>query len=30
MAGVFQAMVIRGTTPALIGTAIMLFLLGWR
>jgi hypothetical protein len=28
MAGVFQAMVIRGTTPALIGTAFMLFLLG--
>jgi hypothetical protein len=28
MAGVFQAMVIRGTTPALIGTAFMLFILG--
>ncbi len=28
MAGVFQAMVVRGTTPALIGTALMLFLLG--
>jgi hypothetical protein len=28
MAGVFQAMVMRGTTPALIGTALMLFLLG--
>jgi hypothetical protein len=28
MAGVFQAMVIRGTTPALIGTALMLFVLG--
>jgi hypothetical protein len=28
LAGVFQAMVIRGTTPALIGTALMLFLLG--
>ncbi|MEA3184942.1 MAG: hypothetical protein QOJ74_1419, partial [Ilumatobacteraceae bacterium] len=28
MAGVFQAMVVRGTTPALIGTAMMLFLLG--
>jgi hypothetical protein len=28
MAGVLQAMVIRGTTPALIGTALMLFLLG--
>src|SRR4051794_2562936 len=28
MAGVFQALVIRGTTPALIGTAFMLFLLG--
>lgn len=28
MAGVFQAMVIRGTTPALIGTAFMLFVLG--
>jgi hypothetical protein len=28
MAGVFQAMVLRGTTPALIGTALMLFVLG--
>ena len=28
MAGVFQAMVVRGTTPALLGTALMLFLLG--
>jgi hypothetical protein len=28
MAGVFQAMVVRGTTPALIGTALMLFVLG--
>jgi hypothetical protein len=28
LAGVFQAMVIRGTTPALVGTALMLFLLG--
>jgi hypothetical protein len=28
MAGVFQAMVVRGTTPALIATALMLFLLG--
>jgi hypothetical protein len=28
MAGVFQAMVIHGTTPALIGTALMLFVLG--
>ncbi|MEO7371743.1 MAG: hypothetical protein ABIZ69_12810, partial [Ilumatobacteraceae bacterium] len=28
MAGVLQAMVIRGTTPALIGTALMLFVLG--
>src|SRR5258706_6509720 len=28
MAGVFQAMVVRGTTPALVGTALMLFLLG--
>jgi hypothetical protein len=28
MAGVFQAMVMRGTSPALIGTALMLFLLG--
>ena len=28
MAGVFQAMVVRGTTPALIGTAFMLFVLG--
>jgi hypothetical protein len=28
MAGVFQAMVIRGTTPALVGTALMLFVLG--
>ena len=27
-AGVLQAMVLRGTTPALIGTAFMLFLLG--
>ncbi|MEP7113229.1 MAG: hypothetical protein ABI862_08190 [Ilumatobacteraceae bacterium] len=28
LAGVLQAMVIRGTTPAIIGTALMLFLLG--
>ena len=28
MAGVLQAMVMRGTTPALIGTAFMLFILG--
>ena len=28
MAGVLQAMVVRGTTPALIGTALMLFVLG--
>jgi hypothetical protein len=28
MAGVLQAMVMRGTTPALIGTAFMLFVLG--
>ncbi|HEX3089851.1 MAG TPA: hypothetical protein VHQ23_14455, partial [Ilumatobacteraceae bacterium] len=28
MAGVFQAMVVRGTTPALLGTALMLFILG--
>ena len=28
MAGVFQAMVLRDTTPALIGTALMLFVLG--
>jgi hypothetical protein len=28
MAGVFQAMAIRGTTPAIIGTALMLFVLG--
>ena len=28
MAGVFQAMVVRGTTPALLGTALMLFVLG--
>jgi hypothetical protein len=28
LAGVLQAMVLRGTTPALIGTAFMLFLLG--
>jgi hypothetical protein len=28
MAGVFQAMVLRGTTPALVGTALMLFVLG--
>jgi hypothetical protein len=28
MVGVLQAMVIRGTTPALIGTALMLFVLG--
>jgi hypothetical protein len=28
MAGVFQAMVVRGTTPAIIGTALMLFVLG--
>jgi hypothetical protein len=28
MAGVFQAMVVRGTTPALLGTSLMLFLLG--
>ncbi|MEP7202914.1 MAG: hypothetical protein ABI894_09910 [Ilumatobacteraceae bacterium] len=28
MAGVFQAMVMRGTTPAIVGTALMLFLLG--
>jgi len=28
MAGVFQALVLRGTTPALVGTAFMLFLLG--
>ena len=28
MVGVFQAMVVRGTTPALIGTALMLFVLG--
>ena len=28
MAGLFQAMVVRGTTPALIATALMLFLLG--
>ena len=28
IAGVFQAMVMRGTTPAIFGTALMLFLLG--
>ena len=28
MAGVLQAMVVRGTTPAIIGTALMLFVLG--
>jgi hypothetical protein len=28
MVGVFQAMVVRGTTPALVGTALMLFVLG--
>jgi hypothetical protein len=28
IAGLFQAMVVRGTTPALIGTALMLFVLG--
>jgi hypothetical protein len=28
LAGVLQAMVIRGTTPAIIGSALMLFLLG--
>lgn len=28
VAGVLQAMVVRGTTPALIGTALMLFVLG--
>ena len=28
MAGVFQAMVMRGTTPAVIGTALLLFVLG--
>ncbi len=28
MAGAFQAMVMRGTTPAIVGTALMLFVLG--
>jgi hypothetical protein len=28
MAGVFEAVVVRGTTPALVGTALMLFMLG--
>jgi hypothetical protein len=28
LAGVFQAMVMRGTTPAIVGTALMLFVLG--
>jgi hypothetical protein len=28
MVGVLQAMVVRGTTPALVGTALMLFVLG--